>query len=89
MSIVDQLDVTAKENVELKASLAKCEEELAVQRALNDEELNMVDELASMEEERDRLRVETRTLRDSQAPLHKQIGNLENDKAELTQLLGK
>jgi len=89
MSIVDQLDVTAKENAELKASLAKCEEELAVQRALNDEELNMVDELASMEEERDRLRVEAQALRDSQAPLHKQIGNLENDKVELAQLLGK
>jgi len=87
MSIVDQLDVTAKENKELKAALTKCEEELAVQRALNDEELNMVDELASMEAERDRLRVETQALREQQDPLQNQINNLENDKEELKKML--
>ena len=88
MSIVEQLSKELKQNVELKASLAKCEEELVIQRALNDEELSMVDELASMEEERNRLRVEVAKLRDAAAPLQETITDLEQDKIELTQLLG-
>jgi chromosome segregation ATPase len=87
MDIVEQLSVELKENVELKKSLAKCEEELAVQRALNDEELGMVDELASMEEERNRLRVDVEKLRAAAAPLQETITELQEDKTELAQLL--
>ena len=83
MSLVDRQEVMVKENVELKAALGKCEEELAVQRALNDEELGMVDELASMQDERDHLRVEVATMRESVDPLNLMVVALEDDKSKL------
>jgi chromosome segregation ATPase len=83
MNIVDQVEVLRVENEELKTALGKCEEELAVQRALNDEELGMVDELAEMQNERDNLRVEVATLRESVDPLSMMVKKLEDEKLKI------